>query len=233
MVGWRVFKSVTALACAAGLATCPQPASARVVEVSPRAAQTLRPVQLSALIASLLPHNGETSLSWKYGRSAPVRWMYAGPRQDPYRHIVQREALARVRAGTWWVNFARHGRSVEQAWFVRLENLSGQTSAPQVIEITPESDACVTKTRHPGGGFGCGFYAYEALAGSSLRSKRLCSFHGGGGEAVAFRVTAPGRQSAVLQYELSTGSGVQTAWVVIHPFAKDADVCADMAKDFG
>ena len=51
-------------------------------------------------------------------------------------------------------------------------------------------------------------------------------------KGAAYRITAPGKHSAVLVYTYSVGTGFATSWLEIFPFKTDAAACAELAKQF-
>ncbi|WP_296817075.1 hypothetical protein [Brevundimonas sp.] len=163
--------------------------------VSPPEAASLRPIELSELVADLLPAEGSQQLGWTAGAETPVVWLTPDPTPTG-EHV----GLARVTVGGRASTF--EGR--ELAWSVVVR--------PDLIKIEPgfPSVYCF------GAAFtGCGFTAEEALGGSSLNLRQVCTDDFGGFSRVTvYELSAPGRHGFV-RHTLSGDAEGSNAWLEI------------------
>jgi hypothetical protein len=164
--------------------------------VSPPEAASAQPVELRALVASLLPAEGAQQLSGSDDTGAAIVWLAP-------EDAIERVGLARVTVGGRTSTVEDRGVR-ELAWSVVVR--------PDLIKIEPGTPHiyCFGSTFS-----GCSFTADEAFAGSSLSLRPICADDFGGFSRVeVFEATAEGRR-AFVRHTLSGDAEGANAWLEI------------------
>lgn len=201
-------------------------APSSAMSVHPNEAAQLKPVELSTLVAEMIPYRwskttgaGITSaVGWDYhADDLRIRWVTQGYESDELdRDQLVRRGLVRIRVRGRFSTVLRI-KSEELAWSVSLATKGNPNFGPEYIRIEPgawNSQEDCFGTLYSG----CEFDSASALSSPQLHFSRLrCPRQ----IPEVYRVTVQGKAPSILVYSFEGGSGGGSNWLEIHPDTSD------------
>lgn len=179
----------------------------------------LAPVELSALIAALLPPPNDAAVGWDLGADLPaVRWITDGiePRGDGG---ASRTGMARVRAGGRTSTVLRR-RKEELPWKIELATDMPHDLGVRSVAIEPGVSRPCFGALYAG----CVFTPQEAF-GPPVTATPLCREGDTGNYRAGYRLSVPGRRPTLATFTRSEGSGGATSWIELRFDAAEAGLC--------
>jgi hypothetical protein len=180
-------------------------------------------LDLSDLVVAVLPKHGFEHLGWDYMVGQPtISWQTPGITTTE-TGMAMRVGFARIRVAGVSSKVLHQGWE-ELPWSVTLSTTANERFGPKLIEIKPggsdQDSICFGVTFR-----GCAFTPDQALKSRKLKSRLVCESSEGADRMEAYAVSTAGNEPDLLVYELSGGSGGQSASLEIRPLSDRADVC--------
>ncbi len=184
--------------------------------VRPTRAARLEPIELSDLVAQLIPPANARADDWRHAHR--IRALTWDPQSltDSYR--LPMSAHARVRVSGRAFRTLPGGRGREILWEVE--------TGPNSVSIGLPDDACID-TKAPS----CIFPESAWRRTKAFTSRLDCRVQLIDGVSAAYRVHMPGRRNVEVVYVTSGGSGGDTSWLEIDVNPQPSHpTCAELQK---
>lgn len=171
---------------------------AGLAAAGPGATETSSPgapvIELSDLIAAVLPPAETKRLDWTYDPGAPVNWASKGMTDGPCASCGYREGYAYVQLNgrPWATPEWKPPTAVSILWKVGMSNVGRDAErGPDAFTIEPVGGADCGLSPSP-----CRFEAADVLRRGKLKARPVC--RGASGRSRYFSLSAPGRERAIM-----------------------------------